>query len=130
MYVFSLLLFEVLFDSTKRNAVAMLLRRTMDMYLVIQSFPEEKVIFASISEEIAFDFFHIQVAHGKGWFELRKEENGVPLLTGGEHFFFPYHPDKWKKQEDRVSGTEEDSSEVNQHLFPVDKNRYILPVWE
>ena len=57
------------------------------MYIVMQSFPDEKIVFASHSEKEATSYFDLQVQHGKGWFELWQENNDGPLRTGGEQFY-------------------------------------------
>ena len=57
------------------------------MFIVMQSFPDEKILFASDSEKEATNYFNLQIQHGKGCFELWQENNDVPILTGGEQFY-------------------------------------------
>ncbi len=57
------------------------------MFIVIQSFPDEKILFASDSEKEATNYFHLQIQHGKGSFELWQENNDIPILSGGEEFY-------------------------------------------
>ena len=57
------------------------------MFIVMQSFPDEKILFASDSEKEATNYFHLQIQHGKGSFELWQENNDIPLLTGGDDFY-------------------------------------------
>ena len=57
------------------------------MFIVLQSFPDEKILFASDSEKEATNYFHLQIQHGKGYFELWQENNDLPILTGGEQFY-------------------------------------------
>lgn len=59
------------------------------MYIVMQSFPDEKIVFASHSEKEASCFFDRQVQHGKGRFELWQENNDGPLRIGGKHLYTP-----------------------------------------
>ncbi len=64
------------------------------MYLVLQSSPREKILFASNSKEEAGKFFDLKVKHGKGWFELKEEGNRTPLHAGGELLYSPYEPSR------------------------------------
>ena len=57
------------------------------MFIVMQSFPDEKILFASDSEKEATNYFHLQIQHGKGSFVLWQENNDIPILTGGEQFY-------------------------------------------
>ena len=54
------------------------------MYIIMRSFPDEKIVFASHCEKEATSYFDLQVQHGKGWFELWQENNDGPLRTGGK----------------------------------------------
>ncbi len=65
------------------------------MYLVVQNFPEERIIFASNSKVEAERYFGLQVKQGKGWFEFREEGRKIPLLAGGEQLYSPYAPSRW-----------------------------------
>ena len=98
------------------------------MYFVMQNFPEERVVLATISEDVADDFFNLQVQQGKGWYELWREGGNIPLQEGGEKFYAPYQPNKW--DDIRNNSVEEDFMEVGQPIYGDDKHRLILTTWE
>lgn len=51
--------------------------------MVMECFPEEKVLFASNSADEAMDYFDRQVLHGDGWYELWMDGGGTPVQAGG-----------------------------------------------
>ena len=57
------------------------------MFIVMKSFPNEKILFASDSEKEATDYFNMQIQHGQGFFELWQENTDFPILTGGEQLY-------------------------------------------
>ena len=99
------------------------------MYLVIQNFPEEKILFASVSETEAKIFFDLQVEHGTGWFELWEEGVDFPLQVGGEQFYSPYDPKKWDIMQ-TVSGLREYDRKKEFPFIAEDKHQLIVTTWE
>lgn len=57
------------------------------MFIVMKSFPDEKILFASDSEIEAIDYFNLQIQNGQGFFELWQENTDFPILTGGEQLY-------------------------------------------
>lgn len=101
------------------------------MYLVVQDFPEEKVIFASSLKEEAQKYFDLQVHHGKGWFELREEGRKIPLLAGGEELFSPYAPSRWDLMQLSAEMKNNNNTETEYpYFFPDNGHQYLQSVWE
>ena len=99
------------------------------MFLVMQSFPEEKILFASSSEGEASNFFKLQLKHGAGWFELWEEGCEMPIQAGGEQFYSPYQPNKWDVMRTMSTMTEYDKKKL-QNLSNGDRHNLIVTTWE
>lgn len=56
------------------------------MYVIRQSFPDEKIVFASESVNEATTYFNLQLQHGRGWYELWDENTDMPMRSGGQDF--------------------------------------------
>jgi len=101
------------------------------MYLVMQSFPEEKIVFASSSEKEANDYFDLQVQHGNGWFELWQEGSEIPCQVGGDQFYAPYSSVSAAIHNNRFSPNAEKFQGQKKHpVFTSDKHQLILTSWE
>ena len=101
------------------------------MYLILQNFPEEKIIFASESKEETERYFNLQVRHGKGWFEFRKEGIKVPLLAGGEQHFSPYSPSRWDLMQLSIEMQNRKIEESEStDIFPHDKLHPLQSAWD
>jgi hypothetical protein len=100
------------------------------MFIVIQSYPDEKILFASSSKMDAYKFFDLQVEHGKGWFELWQEGQEIPLQTGGEQFFAPYHSPTWANQRTTTHTTGSNAKTSKYHFWSKNKQNLILTTWE
>lgn len=97
------------------------------MFLVIQSSPEEKILFASSSASEASDYFDLQLKHGDGWFELWEEGKEVPIQVGGEQFFSPYDSTEWLPE----NATMQEYTEKKFHNLPqLDNHGLIVTTWE
>ncbi len=96
------------------------------MFIITQSFPEEKILFASNSKAEANSYFRLQVQHGQGWYELWEEESDVPLLADGDRFYAPYNPDK---SSSRRLPPEKDR-DASGFFSAADKHNLILTTWE
>ncbi len=101
------------------------------MYLILQNFPEEKIIFASESKEETEKYFNLQVQHGKGWFEFRKEGKKVPLLAGGEQHYSPYSPTRWDlMQLSTEMQNRKDEDTESTEIFPHDGFHPLQSAWD
>ncbi len=101
------------------------------MYMILQNFPEEKIIFASESKEETERYFNLQVRHGKGWFEFRKEGIKVPLLAGGEQHFSPYSPSRWDLMQLSIEMQNRKIEESEStDIFPHDKLHPLQSAWD
>lgn len=99
------------------------------MFLVMQSFPKEKVLFASRSAAGASVFFNLQAGHGCGWFELWEEGSDVPIDAGCEQFFSPCHPKKREIMR-TVSQMKGYDKKRHRHYFSDEKHNFIVTTWE
>jgi len=96
------------------------------MFIISQSFPKEKILFASNSRDEANSYFKLRVQHGQGWYELWEEGSDVPLQADGDRFYAPYDPDTWNA---RRIPLEKDGK--NNRFFRTDgKHNLILTTWE
>ncbi len=100
------------------------------MFIVIQSYPDEKVLFASSSKTDAYKYFDLQVEHGKGWFELWQEGLDIPLQTGGEQFYAPYHSLSWDDKQATAAKTGALEKTSERRFWSRQKHNLILTTWE
>jgi len=96
------------------------------MFIITQSFPEEKILFASNSRAEANSYFSLQIQHGQGWYELWEEGSDIPLQSDGDRFYAPYNPEKWDHGRQPL---EKDRDHTG--FFPAgSRDNLILTTWE